>query len=80
MRYYCDICLRDSKKKSKNSHLNSKSYKEFEKYKHIESSLENFDKKDVDEKLYLYNKDHDKKLNHYVIKGESKLVFDNIQD
>ena len=35
MRYYCDICLRDVKKKSKYSHLKSKSHKEFEKCKHI---------------------------------------------
>ena len=31
MRYYCDICLRDNKKKSKYSHLRSRSHKEFEK-------------------------------------------------
>ena len=39
MSYYCDICLRDVKKKSKYSHLKSKSHKEFEKYKHIKLSL-----------------------------------------
>ena len=31
MSYFCEICLRDIKKKSKTSHLKSKSYKEFEK-------------------------------------------------
>ena len=35
MRYYCNICLRDIKKKSEYSHLKSKSHKEFGKYKHI---------------------------------------------
>ena len=39
MRYYCDICLRDIKKKSKYSLLKSKSHKEFEKCKHIGLSL-----------------------------------------
>ena len=39
MTYYCDICPRDFKKKSKYSHLKSKSHKEFEKYKHIMISL-----------------------------------------
>ena len=39
MRYYCNICLLDIKKKSKHSHLKSKSHKEFEKYKHIILSL-----------------------------------------
>ena len=35
MRYYCDICPKDSEKKSKYSHIKSKSHKEFEKYKQI---------------------------------------------
>ena len=39
MRYYCEICLRDIKKKSKHSHLKFKSHKEFEKYNHIILSL-----------------------------------------
>ena len=38
MRYYCNICLRDIKKKSKYSHLKSKGHK-------------NVDRKDVDELL-----------------------------
>ena len=49
----------DVKKKSKYSHLKSKSHKEFEKYKHI-ISLKNVDIKDVDEILYLYMIDHNK--------------------
>ena len=62
MRYYCDICLTHVKKKSKNSHLKSISHNEFEKYKHIILSLKNVDIKDVDEILYLYMKDHNKKI------------------
>ena len=31
MRYYCDNCLRDIKKKSKYSHFISKFHKDFEK-------------------------------------------------
>ena len=61
MSYYCDICLRDFKKKSKHSHLKSKAHKEFEKFKHIILSLKNVDIKDADEVLYLYMKDHIKK-------------------
>ena len=74
MRYYCDICLRDIKKKSKYSHLKTKSHKEFEKNKLIILSLKNVDIKDVEEILYLYIKDH------YLLKGEYKLVFNNNQD
>ena len=35
--------------------------------------------KDVDEFLYLYIKDHNKKVNPYLLKGEFKLDFNNIQ-
>ena len=61
MSYYCNICLRDNKKKSKHSHIKSKSHKEFEKFKHIISSFKNVDIKDVDDILYLYMKDSNKK-------------------
>ena len=77
MRYYCNICLRDIKKKSKNSHLKSKSHKEFEKFKHIILSFKNIDIKDVDEILYLYMKYYNKKNNQYLLKGQFKLVFIN---
>ena len=60
MRYYCDICLRDNRKKSKRSHMKSKSHKKFENYKKIILSLKNVDIKDVDEVLYYYMKDHTK--------------------
>ena len=80
MRYYCEICFRDIKKKSKNSQLKSKSHKDFEKYKHIILSLTNVDIKDVDEILYLYMIDHNKKINHYLLKGEFKIVLNNNQD
>ena len=66
--------------RKKNSHLKSKSHKEFEKYKHIILSLKDVNIKDVDEILYLYIKDHDKNFNHFLIKGEYKLVFNNNQD
>ena len=74
---YCDICLGEIKKKSKYSHLISKSHKEFEKYKHIILSLKSIDIKDVDEILYLYMIDHNKKFTQYLLKGQFKLVFNN---
>ena len=80
MRYFCDICLSDMKKKSKLSDLKSKSHKKFEKYKHIILSLKNVDIKDVDEILYLYILDHNKKFHHCLLKGQFKLVFKNNQD
>ena len=77
MRYYCNICLRDIKKKSKYSHLKSKGQKEFEKHKHIIISFKDVNIKDVDEIFYLYMKDYNKKDIHYFLKGQFKLVFNN---
>ena len=77
MRYYCETCLTDVKKKSKYSHLKSKSHKEVEKYKNIIFSLRNVDINDVDEILYLYMIDHNKKCNHDLLKGQFKLVSNN---
>ena len=51
-----------------------------EKYKHIILSLKNVELKDVDEILHLYMEDHSRKFNHYVLKGQFKLVFNDNQD
>ena len=80
MSYYCETCLRDIKKKTKYSQLKSKSHKELEKYKHIILSLKNVHIKDVDEIIYLYMIDHNKKFYHYLIIGEFKVVFNDNQD
>ena len=77
MRYYCNIFLIDIKKRSKYSHLKSKGHKEFEKYKHIIISFGNVDIKDVDEILYLYVKDYNKKFNQYFLKGHFILLFND---
>ena len=77
MRYYCNICLGDIKKKSKNSHLKSKCHKEFEKYKHVIISFKNVDIKDVDEILFLYIKDYNKNYTQSFLKSQFKLVFNN---
>ena len=42
--------------------------------------MKNVDIKDVDEILYLYMKDHNKKFNQYLVKSQFKLVFNNDQD
>ena len=80
MRYYCDKSLKGVKKKSKNYHLKSKSHKEFEKDKHLILSLKNVNIKVVDEILSLHMKVHNKKFNHYLLKNQSKLVFNDKQN
>ena len=67
-------------KTSKYSHLKSKSHKKFEKYKHIILSLKNVEIKDVDDILYFYIEDHNKKFYHYLLTGEFILVFNGNQD
>ena len=62
------------------SPLKTRSHEEFENYKHIILSLKNVDLKDVDEIFYLYMKDHNKKFNHYLWKGEFELVINNNQE
>ena len=52
-------------------------HKEFENYKHIILSFKNVDIKDVDEILYLYMKDFNKKYTQYFFKVQFKLVFNN---
>ena len=64
-------------KESKYSHLRSRSHEEFEKYKLIILSFKKVDIKDVDEIIYLYMKDYNKKYNQYLLKGQFKLVFNN---
>ena len=80
MSYHCGICLKDIKKKSRYSHIKSKSHKEFEKSKHIILTLKNVDIKDVAIILCLYMKDHHKKPNHYLLKREFIKVFNDKQD
>ena len=77
MRCYCNICLLDIKKKSKNSHLKSKAHKEFQEHKRIIKTFKNIDIKDLDEILYLYIKEYNKKYTHYLLKGQFELVFNN---
>ena len=77
MRYYCNVCLLDFNKKSENSHIKSKAHKEFEEYRRTIKSFKNIDIKDVDEILYLYIKDYNKKYAKYLLKGQFELIFNN---
>ena len=41
--------------------------------------MKNVDLTDIDEIFYLHMKSHNEKINHYLFKGEFKLVFRNNQ-
>ena len=58
--YYCDICLKNIRARSKYKQFKSKSHQEFNKCKHLKLSHKNFDINDVDETFYLYLIQHKK--------------------
>ena len=62
MDYYCDVCDKNMKPKSKYKHFKSNVHKEFDKCKHIFLSHKIIDISDVDEAIYLYIIEHDKKI------------------
>ena len=51
--------------------------KNLKKSKHVILSFKNVDIKDVDEIIFLYVKDYNKKYIHYFLKGQFILVFNN---
>ena len=53
MDYYCDVCNKSIKPKSKYKHFKSKLHQEFDKCKHIILSHKDIDKNDVDEAFYI---------------------------
>ena len=61
MRYYCDVCDETVKLKSKSSHLNSLSHKEFDKCKHIKQTIEKPNINDVDKIFYSIIIEHNTK-------------------
>ena len=77
MSYYCDICDKIIKSKSKNNHLKSITHNELEKSFRVNHSIENPKFFNVD---YLYNdfiNKHNKKYYFYYVKCNFSLVFDN---
>ena len=71
--------LKNIKAKKKYEHFKSKSHINFNKCKHIILSHKNININDVDEVFHLYIIEHNKKFDHYLIKCEFKLVFNDYQ-
>ena len=79
MDYYCDVCPKYIKPNSKYRHFKSKSHQEFDKSKQIILSYKDIDVNDVDGAFYLNIIEHNKKIDYYLGKCESKLVFNDYQ-
>ena len=75
MDYYCDVCDKHIKPRSKYKHFKSKSHEEFDRCKLILLSLKDININDVDEAFYLYIIERNKKFHYYLVKCQFKLVF-----
>ena len=79
MEYYCEVCDEFIEPNSKYKHFTSNTHKEFDKSKHMESTIENPDINNIDEVFYAYIIQHNKKYDYYLIKCHFKLVFNDNQ-
>ena len=75
MDYYCDVCDKFTKPKSKYKHFKSNTHKEFHICKHMEVIIENPDINNVDEVVYVYILQLNKQNDLYLIKRHFILVF-----
>ena len=79
MDYYCDVCDTFIEPKSKNKHFKSNTHKGVNKCKHAELTIENPDKKSVNEAFYAYIIQHNRECDYYFIKCHFELVFNDNQ-
>ena len=79
MDYYCDLCDKFIKAKSKYKHFKGNIHKEFDRCKHIELTSENPNVNDIDEIFYAYFNENYKRFEYYFIKCHFKLVFNDNQ-
>ena len=79
MSYFCNVCDKTIKLKSKNKHVKSNSHKEFDKCKHIKLTIENPNINERDEISYAYIIEHNETFDFYVMKCEFILIFDDNQ-
>ena len=79
MNYFRNLCDKTIKLKSKNNHFNTLTHKEFDRCEHLESTIENPDIEKIDNSIYGYVIQHNKKCDYYVVKCQFKLVFNNSQ-
>ena len=79
MDYYCSVCDKFIKPKSKYNHFASNNHNELDKCKHILLSLKNIDINDVNEAFYIYIIESNKRIDHYLLNWQFILVFNVYQ-
>ena len=77
MDYYCSTCDKYIKLKSKYKHFKSETHNEFDRCKHevIANTNPNIDK--IDELFCAYIIEHNKKFDHFFVRCQFKLVFND---
>ena len=66
MDYYCEVCGKFIKPKSKFKHFKANTHKEFDISKHMDLTIENTNIDDIDEVFYAYIIQHNKQYDHYL--------------
>ena len=79
MDYYCDVCDKYIKTKSKYQHFKSNIHREFTKGKHTILFHKDTDINDVDDAFYAYIIQHIKIFEYYLVKNQFILVFIDYQ-
>ena len=77
--FYCDVCDKFIKPKRKYEHFQSNVHKEFDICKHVELTIQNLDKNNVDEVFYTYNNQHNKQYDYYLVKCHLIFIFKDNQ-
>ena len=77
MDYYCDVCDKTIKLKSKNNHLKSISHIQYEKCFRISHTNKTPDLFHVDKLFNVFITNHNKKTHVYLIQCDFSLVFNN---
>ena len=77
MNFYCDICEKTIKLKSKNNHFESLTHIQYETSFRIKHTIQNPKFFDVDKLFSDSISDHNKKFDLYLVKCDFKIVFNN---
>ena len=75
MDYYCDACDKFIKPQSKYKQIKSNTHNEFDRCKHTERPIKNPHIDGIDEIIYVYIIEHNKKYDHFPIECPFILVF-----
>ena len=75
MTYFCNVCDKTIKLKSKNNHFKSLTHKEFDRGEHLNLTIEKPYINKTDNSIYEFVIQHNKKCDCYVVKCQFKLVF-----